>query len=141
RHVAVDLPLSAYLPADYVPPGRQKIEMYRKVSSIQSRAQIDQLREEFRDRFGPLPPPVEMLLQIRDLQILAAAWQIDDIHLEDDYAVFGYRNPRKIQKLARISPHILRIVDERNAYLVLPPRLDRHTGLLDVLKSVLQSQA
>jgi transcription-repair coupling factor (superfamily II helicase) len=165
RHVAIDLPLSAYLSADYVPPGRQKIEMYRKVSSVQTHEHIEALREEFRDRFGPVPEPVEMLLQVRELQILAAAWQIDDIHLEDEYAVFGYRNPRKIQKLSRVSPHILRIVDQRHAYLVLPrglgkkssaptnveatprnwPQLKAAGGfavhpLVEVLKSVLQSQ-
>jgi transcription-repair coupling factor (superfamily II helicase) len=139
RHVAVDLPVSAYLPEDYVPPGRQKIEMYRKLSSVQSREQWDLLREEFRDRFGPLPAPVEALLQIRELQLLAATWQIDEIRLEGDYAVFGYRNPRKIQHLARVSPHPLRIVDTRSAYLVLPPRCDRSTQLLGLLKSVLQA--
>jgi len=140
RHVAIDLPVSAYLPVEYVPPGRQKIEMYRKVSNVQSREQLEQVRDEFRDRFGPLPPQVEMLLELRELQLVAATWQIDDIHLEDDYVVFGYRNPKKIQKLARISPHVLRIVDHRNAYLVLPPRLDRKTALLDLLKSVLYAQ-
>lgn len=141
RHVAVDLPVSAYLPEDYVPPGRQKIEMYRKLSSVQSREQWELLRDEFRDRFGPLPTPVETLLQIRELQLLAMPWQIDEIRLEGDYAVFGYRNPRKIQKLARLSSQVLRIVDARSAYLVLPPRLDRRNELLPFLKSVLQAEA
>jgi transcription-repair coupling factor (superfamily II helicase) len=141
RHVAVDLPVTAFLPPEYVPPGRQKIEMYRKVSSVQTREQLEHLREEFRDRFGPIPDPVEQLLEIRELQILASPWQIDSIHLEDEWAVFGYRNPRKIQKLAKISPHVLRIVDQRNAYLMLPRRLNRRTELLELLKSVLQASA
>ena len=63
---------------------------------------------------------------------------MDEIRLEDDYAVFGYRNPRKIQKLAKRSPQPLRVVDDRHAYLVLPPGLDRKDGLIELLKAVLQ---
>lgn len=138
RHVAVDLPLSAYLPVNYVPPGRPKIEMYRKLSSITSLEQLEQMREELRDRFGPIPEEAEKLLQLRELQVLAQYWQIDDIHLEEGYGVLGYRNPRKIQKLAKMSPHPLRIVDDRNAFLVLPHRLNNVDSLLAVFKSVLQ---
>jgi transcription-repair coupling factor (superfamily II helicase) len=139
RHVAIDLPVSAYLPPEYVPAGRPKIEMYRKVTSVTKLDELEHLRDEFRDRFGPLPPPVEMLIEVRALQIAALAWQIDDIHLEDDYIVLGYRNPRKMQKLAKVSPLPVRIGDARVAYIPLPPRLNRTTQLLPLLKSVLQS--
>jgi hypothetical protein len=72
------------------------------------------------------------------LQLAAQFWQVDEIRLEDDYAVFGYRNPRKIQKLAKRSPQPLRIVNDRHAYLVLPSGLDRQRRLIDLLKAVLQ---
>ena len=139
RHVAVDLPLSAFLPDDYIPAGRQKIEMYRKISLVQSEEQLELLRAELRDRYGALPDPVEMLLKIRELQLLALFWQVDEIRLEEGYAVFGYRIPRKIHKLAKASPVTLRIVDDRHAFLVLPPRLNRQSELMPLLKSVLQS--
>lgn len=138
RHVAIDLPITAYLPDTYVPPGRFKIEMYRKLTGVRNAEQFAELQAEFRDRFGPWPPETERLFEIRDLQLLAQSWQVDEIRLEDDYAVFGYRNPRKIQKLAKRSPQPLRVVDDRHAYLVLPPGLDRKDGLIDLLKAVLQ---
>lgn len=139
RHVAVDLPVSAYLPEEYVPAGRQKIEMYRKISMVQTLEQLGQLRDEFRDRYGPVPKPVERLLQIRELQLLAITWQIDEIRLEEGNVVFGYRIPRKIQKLAKLFPKRLRVVDDRSAYLILPPRFDFERKLLPLLKSVLQA--
>ncbi|MBI1347293.1 transcription-repair coupling factor [bacterium] len=139
RHVAVDLPVSAYLPEEYVPAGRQKIEMYRKISMVQTLEQLGQLRDEFRDRYGPVPKPVERLLQIRELQLLAITWQIDEIRLEEGNVVFGYRIPRKIQKLAKLFPKRLRVVDDRSAYLILPPRFEFERKLLPLLKSVLQA--
>lgn len=138
RHVAVDLPITAYLPDSYVPPGRFKIEMYRKLSGVRNAEQFAEVQAEFRDRFGPWPPETERLFQVRELQLSAQFWQVDEIRLEDDYAVFGYRNPRKIQKLAKRTPQPLRIVDDRHAYLVLPAGLDRKRDLIDHLKAVLQ---
>lgn len=140
RHVAVDLPMSAYLPPEYVPSGRPKIEMYRKVTSVASHELLEQVREEFRDRFGPIPPPVEALLEIRSLQLDALPWQIDDIHLEDEWVVLGYRNPRKMQKLIKQSPHTIRVVSERQAYVPIPAKIDRKTAILEFIKSILQSK-
>src|SRR5690606_8032500 len=117
RHVAVDLPISAFLPATYVPPGRHKIEIYRKLSSIGSRDELDELRAELSDRFGTLPEEAQRLFELKELQLQARFWQIDDIHLEDRFAVFKYRNPGKIRQLAGICGRQLRIVDGRNAYL------------------------
>ena len=45
RHVEVTLPVSAYLPPDYVPEGRLKIEMYRKISSIASLEDLASLEQ------------------------------------------------------------------------------------------------
>jgi transcription-repair coupling factor (superfamily II helicase) len=141
RHVAVDLPVTAFLPESYVPPGRPKIEMYRKISSVQTTEQLELLREEFRDRFGPLPPEGEQLLEIRELQVLAAKWGIDDIHLEEGYLIFGYRNPRKMQRLIKATSEPVRILSDRQASLFLPPKLNRRTELLPLLKSLLQSSS
>ena len=140
RHVEVNLPVTAYLPSEYIPDGRPKIEMYRKFSIVSTLELLNELTQELRDRYGPIPEPVEKMIQIRELQILAVGWQIDDIHLEPGYVVFGYRNPKKIAKLSRLSTTPLRIVDDREACLVLPPRPPEPDELLKLLKSVFESQ-
>jgi transcription-repair coupling factor (superfamily II helicase) len=138
-HVAVDLPISAFLPGSYIPSARQKIEIYRKLSNIETAAELAEWEQELRDRFGPLPREVEWLRELRHLQVHARYWQIDDIHLEGDrYAVFGYRNPRKIGQLAKRLEGQLRVVDSRSAYYVLPERQRTGTDLVSELKSVLQ---
>jgi transcription-repair coupling factor (superfamily II helicase) len=118
RHVAVDLPLAAYLPGSYVPPGRHKIEVYRKFSRIESLEQLAEMETELRDRFGPVPDPVANMLELKRLQLLAQKWQIDDIHLEDKFIVLRYRNREQVEALASRSHKRLRIVDSRSAYLV-----------------------
>ena len=139
RHVEVTLPVSAFIPPDYVPDGRPKIEMYRKLSSVGSLEDWAQLKDEFRDRFGPLPDPVEKLFQIRELQLLAMRWQIHDIHLEPGYVIFGYRNAKLIAKLSRMILTPLRVMDTEEACLVLPPNLKGTKALLRLIKETLQS--
>ena len=127
-NVAIDLPISAYLPGSYVPPGRAKIEVYRRLSRTQDFQQLAEFEAEVIDRFGPMPVEAKRLLEMRGLQLMAHFWQIDDIHLEDRYAVFCYRDPKKIQQLKAFTGNRLRIADGRSAYLplvkTLPLNLD-----------------
>ncbi|MFO1021333.1 MAG: transcription-repair coupling factor [Planctomycetales bacterium] len=141
RHVAVDLPLVAHLPGSYVPPGRPKIDVYRKLSRVASLEDLESLSAELRDRFGPPPPETMTLLELKKLQVLAQTWQIDDIHLEGEFAVLGYRHPRKIKQLAETAGGRLRIVDQKSAYFVLNPEDTTSEGLLNSLKALLQTDA
>ncbi|MGQ0633503.1 MAG: transcription-repair coupling factor [Planctomycetaceae bacterium] len=138
QHVAIDLPVAAYLPGSYVPPGRLKIDVYRKLSRVENLGQLEELVIELRDRFGPPPDPVASLIELKRLQLLAQFWQIDDIHLEESFAVFGYRDPRRIADLTRRTGTRLRVVDRRSVYLVLPQGVTASGRLLDELKAVLQ---
>jgi transcription-repair coupling factor (superfamily II helicase) len=138
RHVAVDLPLTAYLPGSYVPPGRNKIEVYRKFSRVESSGQLDELQTELRDRFGPIPDPVANMIVIKDLQLLAQSWQIDDIHLEEKYIVLRYRNREKVEALASRSRGRLRIVDARSAYLIYQTEEAENHDPVAAVKSLLQ---
>ncbi|MAT14631.1 MAG: transcription-repair coupling factor [Planctomyces sp.] len=138
RHVNIDLPVSAYLENSYVPPGRPKIEVYRKLSLVQSLDELDQLREEVRDRFGPLPESTHRLFELKHLEVLARNWDIDSIYLENRFAVLKYKHAIKIQNLKDRHGRNLRVADRRTAYWVLSDRQLAEEPLLQELKSVLQ---
>jgi transcription-repair coupling factor (superfamily II helicase) len=138
-HVQVDLPFTAYLPHDYVPPGRAKIEAYRKLSAVGSLAELADWESELRDRYGPLPELAARLVQLRELQLRAARWGIDRIAREDAWLVFGYREESRIRPLVGQHKGRLRIVDAKSAYWPLEGAMGMSfDALLPVLKSVLQ---
>lgn len=60
----VDIPLSAYLPEDYIPSEADRLEMYQKLSNLTNAEDISGIRGELRDRFGLLPLPVNQLLRV-----------------------------------------------------------------------------
>ena len=144
RHVSIDLPLTAYLPNDYVPPGRHKVDVYRRLTQVVDDEQLQGVREELRDRFGPLPEEVERLLELRQLALQAAAWGVEAIRLEPrregqgPFVVLDYGDAERIRLLASRSPRTLRIVDQQQACLVLEPDETDGELLLGLVKSVLQ---
>jgi transcription-repair coupling factor (superfamily II helicase) len=114
--VEVDLPIEAFLPESYVPELRQRIDLYRRLSRVADVREIDELREELQDRFGKLPKPAVMLLQVAELKIDAALWLVRSLQVEDDYLVLTYSNRGRIEHLAKLHDGRLRIVDGQKAY-------------------------
>ncbi|MFN0197305.1 MAG: transcription-repair coupling factor [Planctomycetaceae bacterium] len=139
RHVAVHLPGKAYFPDEYIPAGRQKIDLYRRVSAVANSDELNDFVNELRDRFGPPPEVVLRLIAMKELQLLAQSWQIDDLHLEGGYLVLGYRSVTRIHELAACSRTPVRIVDTQHAMVLLPKTELSDDGLLTYVKSVLQS--
>jgi transcription-repair coupling factor (superfamily II helicase) len=74
----------ACLPHDYVSEPQHRIEMYRKLAQATDRAALEALRNELSDRFGPLPPPVERLVQVAELKLIAAEKGVSEIEVRND---------------------------------------------------------
>jgi transcription-repair coupling factor (superfamily II helicase) len=67
--VRLDVNVDAYIPPDYVPYEQAKIEIHRRVAGALEVSDVQQLREELEDRFGPVPEPLENLLALQRARI------------------------------------------------------------------------
>jgi transcription-repair coupling factor (superfamily II helicase) len=67
--VRLDVDVDAYVPADYVPYEQAKIEVHRRIAGAGEVAEVETLREELEDRFGPVPEPVSNLLSLQRARI------------------------------------------------------------------------
>ena len=74
----------ASLPHNYVTEPHHRIEIYRKLAQANEKTLLDALQKELRDRFGPLPPSVELLLTVGELKILASEKGVTSIEVEQD---------------------------------------------------------
>ncbi|MDI6774423.1 MAG: transcription-repair coupling factor [Verrucomicrobiota bacterium] len=70
---AADSPNSAAIPYGYIEDESLRIAVYRRIAEATAPAELDALRAELADRFGPPPPAVERLLQTGRIRALAAA--------------------------------------------------------------------
>lgn len=138
-HVNMNIPVTAYFPNSYIPPGRHKIDVYRKLSAIANLKELDEVSQEIRDRFGPIPDEAMQFLSLKELELLAYHWSVENIRLEEDrFAVLSYNDRQRIHDLAGRHGKTFRIVDRQNAYVVLPQNGIEGPELVEFLKSVLR---
>jgi transcription-repair coupling factor (superfamily II helicase) len=67
----IDLNLTAFIPADYIPDLDQKMSAYRAVAAAKSKEELTQIGAEWSDRYGAIPVPASQLLRVMELKQLA----------------------------------------------------------------------
>lgn len=67
----IDLQLAALIPEDYLPDVHNRLILYKRIANAANPAELDELRVEMVDRFGPLPEPVKRLFAITALKLRA----------------------------------------------------------------------
>jgi transcription-repair coupling factor (superfamily II helicase) len=76
----------AYLPDEYIVGSDQKMHLYRRLSRLTEQEEVADLREELRDRFGPLPTQANRLLDAAELRALGASVEAEWVRVSDDWA-------------------------------------------------------
>ena len=87
--VTLDAP--AHLPDDYVADDDSKLDLYRRLARAEQPGEIEAVRDELRDRFGPLPADAERLLLVAELRALGARTGLETILLKGDEARLTFR--------------------------------------------------
>jgi transcription-repair coupling factor (superfamily II helicase) len=121
--VKVELPVDAHIPHEYVPGERLRLEAYRRIAGIQDSAEIEAVREELADRFGPLPVPVLNLLEVARFRALARKGGLTDVTLQGNHIRFSpVRLPEsRTVRLQRLYPKSI-IKAATNTLLVPTPK-------------------
>jgi transcription-repair coupling factor (superfamily II helicase) len=109
--------VEAYLPDAYVPEVNQRLALYKRLTAVSTVAEVDDLRGELTDRFGPLPEPVARLLEVVVLRVAARALGIEKIEAGGRTAVVSFApstrvSPERLVQLIRGSRERLRMKGE-----------------------------
>jgi transcription-repair coupling factor (superfamily II helicase) len=82
--VTLDLPLDAYLPAEYIADERVRLSVYQHMAEAQTPRAVRDLRRELQDRFGKLPDPADHLLTWLLIKALALQANVTSIVTTDE---------------------------------------------------------
>jgi transcription-repair coupling factor (superfamily II helicase) len=96
--VKIEVPLDASLPVDYVEREELRLEAYRRLAAVTSQVEVDDIRTEWEDRYGPVPAPAEALLAVARLRAECVRTGIREVAVTKGS---GFAGPKY---LARISP-------------------------------------
>ena len=87
--ISVDLP--SYLPDEYITSQDAKLDIYRRLTHLTDIGEIDALKAEVRDRFGPLPAPAQNFFAVALLRILGGASDIESVLVRGNEARITFR--------------------------------------------------
>ncbi|MCH1964730.1 transcription-repair coupling factor [Paraclostridium sordellii] len=85
--VEVDLPVNAYIPDSYIDDEIIKIEMYKKIASIENEGDMNDIKDELADRFSDIPKSVNALISIAYIKTLCKQVGIEKIRMLKDEVI------------------------------------------------------
>ena len=81
--VQLDLNLPARIPEEYVPEGALRLQLYRRLAGLTTLVAVDEMAQEFADRFGPVPQEVQNLLYVVGVKVRAVNAGVEAIGMEE----------------------------------------------------------
>ena len=78
---SVDADIDAYIPSDYIRSEESKLDIYKRIASIQSGEDLMDMQDELLDRFGEIPKAVDNLLQIAIIKAMAHECYVTDVEI------------------------------------------------------------
>ncbi|MCL1846264.1 MAG: transcription-repair coupling factor [Defluviitaleaceae bacterium] len=120
----IDISVDAFIPTRLVPDEQQKLEIYKKISLINSQQDYFDVQEEIEDRFGTMPTPVVNLLDValmkaeaRDLGIISVAQKSQNIVLT--FRADAPINPDTLMRVIQENPARLLFTMAQNPYVTI----------------------
>ena len=142
----VDLNVDAFIPASYIPNEYQKLDIYKRIASIENEEEMDDMMEELIDRYGDVPRKVQQLLTIAMLKALAhSAYVIAVEQKEDVFKFVMYEQAKvKVEKIPALIAQYkgsLRFTVDTNPYFTYQKKArnkkEKDEDVLDLVKKVL----
>src|SRR5438128_2627844 len=126
----VNLRVDLKIDDSYVPDMNQRLMIYRKVAGARTDAELDQILNELRDRYGPLPEAVEHLEQYGRIRLMADRLGVESIDREGQTIVIKIRPDGKAERLN--VERLIKVISARGDATLVPPatiKLDLRTPI------------
>ena len=88
----IELPLNAGIPEDYIEHLPTRLSVYQRLARLAERRELPEIREELRDRFGPVPDEVENLLKVSEVRAVATAAGAESVIRNSESIVITLRD-------------------------------------------------
>jgi transcription-repair coupling factor (superfamily II helicase) len=138
----VDLGFATYIPKNYIPIDRHRMDIYRKIAVARCREDLRQIEGELADLYGPLTDEVKLLLDIAELRIKASKRDVKSIVASGQDLIFSFAGDQggKAESLLSAVSGKVRIADRKTAYLRLTESYFEPPTLISMLRKMLTEE-
>ncbi|MBM4299817.1 MAG: transcription-repair coupling factor, partial [Deltaproteobacteria bacterium] len=100
----IRLGIPAYFPDDYMPDANQRLYFYKRLASLKTILELEELKEEIKDRFGPYNNMVANLFLVMNLRRVLKRYLVQQISVSEGkvYLLFHPESPVKVEKLVEL---------------------------------------
>ena len=100
----IRLGIPAYFPDDYMPDANQRLYFYKRLASLRNLVELEELKEEITDRFGPYNGTVDNLFLVMNLRRVLKEFLVQQISVSDGkvFLRFHPESPVKVDKLLEL---------------------------------------
>ncbi len=117
QEVYLELDYTGYIPDSYISDATEKMEVYKKIASIQTEEDLQHVTAELQDRFGPVPDEVSSLLSISEIRIFCKRMMI--VSLKER----GGKVEVEFGKVSKISAQkVVRMISESGGDITIDPK-------------------
>jgi transcription-repair coupling factor (superfamily II helicase) len=112
----INLPIDAFIPDVYIEEPAQKLLAYKRLSRVRSEEELSEIKEELRDRYGEIPPPLGSLLEIISLKSFLQGLRVKKLEYSGRRLILTItdQTPVDMSNLLRLA------TDPRNKVKLLP---------------------
>ena len=147
----IDLGFPVFIPKNYIPIERQRMDAYRKIAVARTPADLEQIQAGLADVYGPVPDEVKVLIEIAELRIAAAKWDIRSIIVQMSSKdippeggrptgdlIFSFKHDpgKNVNRLFANTRGSVRIPDPKTIHLRLPAAYFEPQTLLRFMKKM-----
>lgn len=121
KDVAVELPLTAYIPDWYIADYEEKIATYQRFAAITGIPELEEEMESIQDEYGELPNEVQNLLKVLRLKVLARRAHIDAIRVYNQ--PFGLKEANLLMGKSMKPEHIFSLLESNQRWFIAGDKL------------------
>jgi transcription-repair coupling factor (superfamily II helicase) len=143
REAVIDVKIDAFIPSDYIPQPSQKIAAYQQLAGARREEDVIEIAAGLRDRFGPLPKPLENLTEVMKLRTIALQKAVTRVVVDERRLTFGVGSgfaidPGAIPKLQSLTKNRFRFGDGKIT-VDFPAAVKSPADALPLVRSLLEA--
>ncbi|MDY6407117.1 MAG: transcription-repair coupling factor [Pseudomonadota bacterium] len=139
----ISIGMPVLIPSDYIEDLNLRLNLYHRIGEITESEEIESMRAEFTDRFGPYPVEVENLFQTIELKLLAKSIHIEKLEAGPKGASISFYhnifpNPAGLIRYIETQMGTIRIRPDQKLIVIRPWKnpSDRLTGVRNIIKKL-----
>ncbi len=133
----VDIGLSAFIPKQYIPADRQRMDAYRRLSRCTTLEMVAELVNDLKDAYGEPPKQFAVLVALTELRLLSGIFGVESIIKQEPDVILKLRDALRVQAALATAPGSLRIVDDKTLYFRPPAAYLEAEVLLMALRNLM----